>query len=188
VCVECREKNSQQEEKQKKMKTGTCSSCGRGVYINPKENNRCAFCVTQIKLAKEAGWTSEEAITAQIYEYVSTHKIYQGIRTANLIPWAGELAKRQDVKSEVNPDHHQVATSTMDDYIETLKAKYPATSHQVPAIEKICDSGEAILLPVTDRDIDLLRWVDELAADQRRTREQQVLWMLEVEKERAEVA
>ena len=41
------------------------------------------------------------------------------------------------------------------------------------------DEGYAMLIPLTDRETDLMQWIDALAVEQRRTREQQILWILE---------
>lgn len=61
--------------------------------------------------------------------------------------------------------------------IEDLKQKYPTTSRQMDIVS---DAGYSLLIPLTDRDHVLLKWIETLAVEQRRTREQQILWMLEV--------
>ena len=47
-------------------------------------------------------------------------------------------------------------------------------------VDIVSDEGYALLLPLTDREQGLLKWIDTLAVEQRRTREQQILWMLEM--------
>lgn len=81
----------------------------------------------------------------------------------------------ESVSEEKYQDNGAEEKAKAERLIEDLKQKYPTTSRQM-----VSDAGYALYIPLTDRETDLMQWIDALAVEQRRTRTQQILWMLEV--------
>jgi len=171
---------------------GECRICGRTVHL--QSGGRCHFCEEQRKLAKSVGITDEELITETIQNWTSTHQIYRGMRASKLIDWAAiaseklkithvepptdiKLTEPASVSEEKYQDNGAEEKAKAERLIEDLKQKYPTTSRQMDIVS---DAGYSLLIPLTDRETDLMKWIDTLAVEQRRTREQQILWMLEV--------
>gem|GEM_PF-5570754 len=108
--------------------------------------------------------------------------------------WSWNKATNKENKSKPEPasaseekyqDNGVEEKTKSERLIEDLKRKYPAAGQQetladFQRVDIVSDEGYTLLLPLTDREQGLLKWIDTLAVEQRRTREQQILWMLEM--------
>jgi len=109
-------------------------------------------------------------------------KHLQGAMDAGLSP---EMAKEEIkvVAQNMNPGkwpEKDLWSWAKDNVVdEKANASQQGTLADFQRVDIVSDAGYALLLPLTDREHVLLKWIETLAVEQRRTREQQILWMLE---------
>ena len=135
----------------------TCWCCERENQSHKKaiEGHKvCGFCAKYLQAALDAGVPINEA-------------------KKEIMP----------VAQNMNPGHwpeKDLWSWAKDNVVdEKANASQQGTLADFQRVDIVSDAGYSLLIPLTDRETDLMQWIDALAVEQRRTREQQILWMLE---------
>ena len=153
----------------------TCWCCERENQSHKKaiEGHKvCGFCAKHLQAALDAEVPVNEAKKEimPVAQNMNPGKWPE----KDLWSWNKAKPEQASVTEEKYQDNGAEEKAKAERLIEDLKQKYPTTSRQM-----VSDAGYALYIPLTDRETDLMQWIDALAVEQRRTREQQILWMLE---------
>jgi len=155
----------------------TCWCCERENQSHKKaiEGHKvCGFCAKHLQAALDAGVPINEA-KKEIMP-VAQNMNPGHWPEKDLWSW-NRISEPASVTEEKYQDNEAEKKAKSERLIEDLKRKYPTTSRQMDIVS---DAGYSLLIPLTDRETDLMKWIDALAVEQRRSRTQQILWMLEV--------